>query len=83
MILAADNLKALNNRKVVARLWLRGRQIVLRGARPHFHHHKLLDARRLHPIMADGNILARASRSLLGTRRCPKNGPAATPLAPL
>jgi hypothetical protein len=62
MIFAADNLEALNNRKVVARLWLLGQQIFLLGARPHFHHHKLLErAQRLHPIMADGNILARAA----------------------
>ena len=38
MILRADNLKALNNRKVVARLWLSGRQTVLRRALPLFHH---------------------------------------------
>jgi hypothetical protein len=62
MIFGTDNLEALNNRKVVARLWLNGREIVLLGARPHFHHHKLLEtARRLRPIMADGNILGSGS----------------------
>ena len=58
LIFAADNLEALNNRKVVARLWLSGRQIALRRALPLFHHQKLPNiASRLYLIMADGNIL--------------------------
>jgi hypothetical protein len=42
MIFGADNLEALNNRKVVAWLRLSGRQIVLYRTLPLFHHQKLL-----------------------------------------
>jgi hypothetical protein len=42
MVFGVDNLEALDNRKVMARRWLNGRQIVVRGAGLLFHHHKLL-----------------------------------------
>jgi hypothetical protein len=45
MIFGADDLEALNNRKVMARLWLSGRQIALHRALPLFHHQKLLKSR--------------------------------------
>jgi hypothetical protein len=41
MIFGVDNLEALNNRKVVARLRLSGGQIILYGAWPLFNHYKL------------------------------------------
>src|SRR6185312_12954861 len=41
MVLGIDDLKALNSGKVMARLGPGGRQIVLPGAWPRFHHHKL------------------------------------------
>ena len=83
MIFGVDNLEALNNGKVMARLRLSGRQIVLHGARPLFHHHKLLKARRLRPIMADAKNLARAATHCrCGFARAQKiRGPrSATPL---
>jgi hypothetical protein len=42
MIFGVDNLEALDNRKVLARLRLNGRQIVVHGGGLLFHHHKLL-----------------------------------------
>src|ERR1700677_4278921 len=42
MIFRVDNLEALDNRKIMARRWLNGRQIVVHGAGLLFHHYKLL-----------------------------------------
>src|ERR1700730_17709033 len=66
VILGADNLDALNNRKVVARLWLSSRRIVLHRGLPLFHHQKLPKiASRLYLIMTERDILGRAAA------RCP------------
>src|ERR1700722_10786723 len=77
LIFAADNLEALNNRKVVARLWLSGRRVVLPRALPLFHHQKLpKKASRLYLIMAEGNILGRAAADRHAAPRT-RNQPAA------
>src|SRR5271168_3751321 len=49
MIFGVDNLEALDNRKVMARRRLNGRQIVFHGAGPLFHHHKLLKGAQAAP----------------------------------
>src|ERR1700722_16123313 len=64
MFSAAVTLESLNNRKVVARLWLLGQQIFLLGARPHFHHHKLLER-----AQRDCTRSWPTATSLLGQRR--------------
>jgi hypothetical protein len=62
VIFGADNLEALNDRKVVARLWLSSRRIALHRALPLFHHQKLPKiASRLYLIMTDSDILGRAA----------------------
>ena len=52
MIFGVDNLEALNNGKVIARLWLDGRWIIRHGAWPLFHHHKLLKGAQTAPDQA-------------------------------
>jgi hypothetical protein len=62
MTFRADNLEALNNRKVVARLWLSDRRIVLHRSLPLFDHQKLPKiAGRLYLIVANGDILAQSA----------------------
>ncbi len=72
-LIFADNLEALNNRKVVARLCLSGRRVVLDRALPLFHHQKLPNiAGRLYLIMAEGNILGRAAADRHAAPRVPE-----------
>ncbi|HEY6521513.1 MAG TPA: hypothetical protein VIZ19_19405 [Roseiarcus sp.] len=61
MIFGVDNLEALDDRKVMARLRLNGRQIAVHGARLLFHHHELLKGALPAPDQAYAKNLARAA----------------------